>query len=174
MFQYAFPVPKTELDSLVYLHEFELTGSEPVDSSVTESAVREWRHAHHRGAALRIDVHDDGSSTIEDTRRVDEAARIKHLNRAETLPYVFLDGGVKETLLGEVFERAYREAFEQLGGGEGMRAVVNEWLLDDLLLLIDGRLVSLALQASRMKPPYVEAGAPDVSEPSNHDLVQIT
>lgn len=152
MFQYAFPVPKEDLDELVYLHEFVFeSGAPPVDASLTEAAVLEWRRAYRRGASLRITVHGDGSSRIVDTRRGDAPAREHLLNADETALYLFLDSGVKETSLEQAFQHADPQAARGLMSQGGVTAVVERWLRDDLVLAVDGRLVALALHSEREK-----------------------
>ena len=147
MFRYAFPIPKEDLDELVYLHEFEIaSGGEPVDVYPVEAAVKEWRRAHQRGASLAITVHEDGSSLIEDAREPDSTVWAHRLSADETALYLFLDKGVKKTRLAEAFLREHPEA-ETLH--EAIATVVERWLSDDLLVEIDGRLLSLALYPAR-------------------------
>ncbi|HYO16298.1 MAG TPA: RiPP maturation radical SAM C-methyltransferase [Thermoanaerobaculia bacterium] len=152
MFQYAFPVPKDDLDELVYLHEFVLdSDTSPVDCSRTEAAVLEWRRAYRRGATLGITVHPDRTSRIVDTRQVDAPARVHLLSADETALYLFLDSGAKETSLEQAFQRAHPQAAQELDRQGGVTAVVERWLRDDLVLAIDGRIVALALRSERMK-----------------------
>lgn len=157
MFRYAFPIPQEDLDELVYLHEF--TRDAPaVDASAAEEAVLEWRRAHRQGASLRIAVHADGSSRIDDARKIGSPPRAHLLSPEETALYLFLDSGVKDTLLEPSFLRAHPEAAQRLGRQGGPAAIVEQWLRDDLVLAIDGRLVALALHSERVKsdsvPPY--------------------
>lgn len=182
MFQYTFPVPKDELDELVYLHDFVYETGNPADASITETAIKEWRRAHHRGASLRITVNADGTSRVEDTRQVDAPARVYPLNADETALYLFLDSGLKETLLEESFRRAHPEAAQRLGRQGGVVALVQQWLRDDLVLAVDERVVALALHTERVKadsvlprPPWVVPDAeaePFVSVPETKPVLQ--
>ena len=148
MFRYAFPIPKENLDELVYLHEFRnASAAEPVDVSAAEAAVKEWRRAHQRGASLAITVYGDGSSLIEDARVPDSPARTHRLSADETALYLFLDRGVKKTRLAEAFLRGLPEA-ETLRP-RAIATIVENWLSDDLVVAIDGRLLSLALHSNR-------------------------
>ena len=176
MFKHAFPIAKADLDELVYLHEFVLDGAPAVDTSATEAAVAEWRRAYRSRASLRIAVNADGSSRIEDGRRIDLPLRVHDLTAAETQLYMSLDSGIKETSLEETFARAHPDAAEELGRRGGVQAAIGRWLRDDLVLAIDGRLVSLALCSEREKadrsqsyPPGLGVGfetAPAVQNPS--------
>lgn len=150
MFKFAFPIPQEELNELVYLHEFVFDPEvRRVDHSGTEEAVRKWREANAAGASLRIDVSADGSSRIVDTRQGDSRRRVYRLGPAETALFLFLDAGVKETAVADAFLRAHPEAAEALGGAAGVSSVVGKWLEADLVLAVDGRVVSLALHPVR-------------------------
>lgn len=163
MFKYAFPVPQKELDELVYLHEFDFeAGRQPVDASAAEAAVIEWRKAHQRGASLRITVHADGSSRIDDARKPGAPVRVHHLSADETMLYLFLDSGVKETLLESSFLRAHAEAARRLERQGGASAIVERWRQDDLVLEVDERIVTLALHANREKGDSLEPYPPGV------------
>ena len=93
-FQHAFPVPKEDLDELVYLHDFvRVTDDAPADGAALERALKEWRNAYEQGASLRITVRLDGSSTIEDHRQTHPGTCIHELSAPETELYLFLDTG---------------------------------------------------------------------------------
>lgn len=174
MFRYSFPVPQSELDELVYLHEFEFAaGTGEVDTSTVDDLVKEWRRAFRRGAALRIVVQPDGSSQIEDARRIDAQAHRYRLSAAETTLYLFLDAGARQTAIEGAFQGAHPEAARQLGEGK-VSSLVEQWLLDDLVLALDGRVVSLALFSERPetiqpepRPPGVDTSVYFASTPGN-------
>ena len=149
MFKFAFPIPKQDLDELVYLHEFVLEDAK-VDASQTLEAVKEWRQAYRRGASLRIHLRADGSSQIEDTRHNSDA-RIYDLSIVETALYLFLDGGIKKTAVEQAFLQAHPEMTKMVSNAGGVGAIVERWLLADLVLAIDGQVVSLALYPERAK-----------------------
>lgn len=102
----------------------------------------------------------DGSSHIEDARQIDAPRREHFLNADETTLYLFLDSGIKETLLESSFGRAHPEAAERLGRQAGVTAVVEQWLRDDLVLSVDGRVVALALHSERTGADQSEPNPP--------------
>jgi ribosomal peptide maturation radical SAM protein 1 len=154
MFQYAFPVDKADLDQLVYLHDFTLDPAlgEPVDTTGVEAAVQTWRRAHQSGANLALTELPDGDSVIVDHRNVEETPARRSLSPAETALYCCLDAGVAEKLLAENFRREHRATFEALGGESGIARLVAQWLVDDLVIRIDGKILALAVHANRMAP----------------------
>ena len=152
MFKFAFPIPKKDLDELVYLHEFVLDGQK-VDASITEAAVTEWRRAYDRGASLRIHVCPDGSSQVDDTRQGDSCRQVYLLSAAETALYLFLDSGIRRTATEEAFRHAHPEATEVLSRRVGVIATVERWIREDLVLAIDGQVVALALHSERTTNP---------------------
>jgi ribosomal peptide maturation radical SAM protein 1 len=147
MYRYAFPVPQSDLDELIYLHDFAFIGdTHAVDSSIVESAVREWRRAYQRGAVLTITVHADHSCRIEDTRDVDAPPRVHDLDAHETALYLSLDAGVRSSLAEESFRTACPEASRALERRGPVASLLERWLRDDLVLAVDGRLVSLGVR----------------------------
>ena len=151
MFKFAFPLPKHELDELVYLHEFELeSNASEIDIGGAEAAVIAWRQAYERGATLLLKMNPDGSSQIEDTRRGKSFRRVYDLGVAETTLYLFLDAGVKENAVEQLFSGAYpglAKTFTQPGGIE---AIIKQWLAAEIVLATDGRIVGLALYPNRI------------------------
>jgi hypothetical protein len=119
-------------------------------------------------------MHADGSSRIEDTRKIGSPARVHSLNAAETALYLFLDCGVKEALLEQAFLRDHPIAFQSLNSVGGVSATLQRWLCEDLVLAIDGRVVALALHVERLKPSEFGTHAPQASEPVGDAFVQIT
>jgi ribosomal peptide maturation radical SAM protein 1 len=152
MFQYAFPVSKEDLDELVYLHDFiNLTDAMPADGSALELALKEWRTAFHQGASLRIVVRTDGSSRIEDQRQTSVGSRIYELSVPETELYLFLDSGMKLSVLADAFLKALPHAAHALEKTAGIRATVEQWLRDGLVLSTEDRVVALALHPQRSR-----------------------
>jgi hypothetical protein len=151
MFRHAFPVPQDDLDELVYLHEFALAAGDAgaVDCSALDAAVAGWRRAYRQGASLRIAGRPDGSSLIEDRRRIGSPPANHTLSAAETALYRFLDGGVGDKAVAERFRRAHPDAAAALDRHGGVAAAVGRWLRHDLALAIDGHVVALALPAER-------------------------
>jgi hypothetical protein len=150
MFQYAFPIPKKDLDELVYLHEFVVdSDAAPIDATGLEGALKRWREAYQRGASLRISFHVDGSGWIEDTRDIDLPCRTHQLTAEETSLYLFLDRGMKKAALEQAFELAHPHIAQALNRNSSVMATVEQWIRDDLVLEIDGKIVALALHPVR-------------------------
>jgi ribosomal peptide maturation radical SAM protein 1 len=150
MFKFAFPIPKEDLDELVYLHEFVLESDEKkIDFSRAEAAVKEWRRAYANGASLRLKVNKGGSSRIEDTRQGPSRRRIHKLNAAETALYLLLDGGLKDTAIERTLRAAHPDAAKALDREAGITNILEAWLEADLVLAIDGLIVALALHPDR-------------------------
>jgi ribosomal peptide maturation radical SAM protein 1 len=173
MFRYAFPVPQSDLDELVYLHEFEFDGVPVGDSSHIEAAIDGWRRAHHKGASLSLTVHPDGSATIEDTRKADSPPRTFHLRPDEAVLYRLLDRGVKESWVDQMLLQVNPKAFRRLEQTGGAGAAIRQWLSDDLVLDLDGRVVALALYAGRETSHKFEPLGPSASSHLDDALVQI-
>lgn len=133
MFRYAFPVPESDLNELVYLHEFELASGAAVDTAPMEEASRRWRAAHHAGVTMTFTIDPDGSGSIEDGRRPHSPKRIYRLTPEESRLYVFLDGAPKRAAI----ERNFPASLD-------IDAVLARWLSDDLILSVDDRFFSLA------------------------------
>ncbi|MFE1547758.1 RiPP maturation radical SAM C-methyltransferase [Streptomyces sp. NPDC058718] len=152
MFAYAFPVDKADLDQLVYLHDFTLDPSlgEPVDTSEVEAAVVEWRRANQAGARLEFIERPDEEGVIVDHRDVGNPPVRHPLDRAGSALYRHLDAGMAEGQLAEKFRDEDRDAFEALGGAGGITGLVEQWLSDGLVIRIDGKILAIALRASRM------------------------
>ncbi|MFE1906726.1 RiPP maturation radical SAM C-methyltransferase [Streptomyces gardneri] len=169
MFAYAFPVDKADLDQLVYLHDFTLDPAlgDPVDTSEVEAAVVEWRRANQAGARLDFVERPDGEGVIVDHRDVGSPPVRYPLDRAGSALYRHLDAGVAERLLAERFRDEDRDAFEALGGASGLAELVEQWLSDGLVIRVDGKILAVALRASRMaerNPEPVEALVETVPE----------
>lgn len=148
LFKFAFPIAKQDLDDLVYLHEF-FSDQPGVETSATLAAVEAWRRAYERGATLEITVRADGSSLLTDTRQGDASGRVYELTEAETALYLFLDGGRKLAAVQVEFPQAHRAQTDQLNRSGSISSKLDEWIENDLILVIDGQAVSLALYSKR-------------------------
>jgi hypothetical protein len=123
----------------------------PADGSALELALKEWRTAFHQGASLRIVVRTDGSSRIEDQRQTSVGSRIYELSVPETELYLFLDSGMKLSVLADAFLKALPHAAHALEKTAGIRATVEQWLRDGLVLSTEDRVVALALHPQRSR-----------------------
>jgi hypothetical protein len=153
MFAQAFPLPKAELDALVYLHEFESFSGASVDTSAVEAAVQDWRVAYRRGASLILTVHPDGSSYIVDTRRGARRRRTYALTPEETELYIRVDSGINGASL------------------RSTAPVVEQWLSDGLAIEISGRILSLATYPDR--PRRTDAAALQLHPPPPSGFVSL-
>ena len=148
MFRHAFPLPQQELDELVYLHEFELESGEKVDSSAAEATVRDWRRAYHGGSTLHMTVEADGTSRIEDARRVDLPPLTYELDADEKALYRFLDKSAVARTVAQSFQSAHPEA-ESLRRSHAVEACLRKWLNQALIIESEGRLLALAIPPKR-------------------------
>jgi ribosomal peptide maturation radical SAM protein 1 len=174
LFQNAFPVSKEDLDELVYLHDFvRLTDDVPTDSSALERALKEWKNAYQQGASLRIVVRPDGSSWMEDQRQTRPGGRTYELNASETELYLFLDSGMKLSVLANAFLVAHPNAAHAIEDGVGIGATVEQWLRQGLLLMTENRVVSLALHPERSRSDRGNFVRPPAFEMDPGPLVSI-
>jgi ribosomal peptide maturation radical SAM protein 1 len=161
MFRYAFPVPKADLDELVYLHDFTLdpdTGA-LADTSDVEAAVRAWRQAFRSGASLTLDEQLDGSAVIIDHRNIQEPPVCHQLSAPQADLYRYADSGVAERLLTESFRADHPDAFEALGRESGINSIIAKWLADGVVIAVDAKILALALQRGRMHPSAPQSRA---------------
>jgi ribosomal peptide maturation radical SAM protein 1 len=174
MFKYAFPIPKDDLDELVYLHDFVgVSDGAPVDGAALERALKEWRKAYEQGASLRITVQPDGSSLIEDQRQIRPGGPAYELSAPETELYLFLDSGIKLSAVAGTFLMTHPEAGQAIQETPGIEATVEHWLRDGLLLATENRVVSLALHSERNRPGSVHFARPPAFDMDAGPLVSI-
>jgi len=173
-FQYAFPISREDLDELVYLHDFEsLTDDVLADGSALERALKEWRNAYQQGASLRIIVGPDGSSRIEDHRQTGPGGHIYELSAPETELYLFLDGGMKLSVVAGAFLKAHPSAARAIEETVGIVATVEQWLEDRLMLVTENRVVALALHPERSRSNQRNSVLPPAFEMQAGTLVSI-
>jgi ribosomal peptide maturation radical SAM protein 1 len=151
MFRHAFPVAKADLDELVYLHDFELTGgATAVDSSSVEAAVREWQRAHRNGASLVFAEQERGDGLIVDRRSPAEPPRQHTLSAEQLRLYRRLDGVVGAKLLLTRLREEDPVLLTRIGGSEGLASLLATWRDAGLIVSLDDRIVALALDEARM------------------------
>ena len=173
-FQCAFPIPKEDLDELVYLHDFvNLIDDVPADGSALERALKEWRKAYLQGASLRITVRPDGSSWIEDQRQTPTGGRNYELSVFETELYLFLDSGMKLSVLTGSFLIAHPDAARAIEQTVGIEATVELWLRNGLVLATENRIVALALHPERVRSDQGNFVQPPAFEMHAEPLVSI-
>jgi ribosomal peptide maturation radical SAM protein 1 len=151
-FQHAFPIAKEDLDELVYLHDFvQVNDGARADGAALERALKEWRNAYEQGASLRITVHLDGSSSIEDGREIHARGRVYELSASETELYSFVDSGVNLSAVPDAFLTAHPNSARAVDDTAGIEATVEQWVRDGLALVSENRVVALALQAEKSR-----------------------
>ena len=96
------------------------------------------------------------------------------LTSAETALYMFLDCGVKQELVEQMFLRDHPNGLQGSNGIGDVGATVDLWLRNELVLAVDGRVVGLALHADRMTLRDQEAPEPQVLENARGAFLQLT
>jgi hypothetical protein len=156
------------------LHDFVgVSDGAPVDGAALERALKEWRKAYEQGASLRITVHPDGSSLIEDQRQIRLGGPAYELSAPETELYLFLDSGIKLSAVASTFLMTHPEAGQAIQETPGIEATVEHWLRDGLLLATENRVVSLALHSERNRPGSVHFARPPAFDMDAGPLVSI-
>ena len=153
---FIYPVRAGDLDGLAYYFATE-PGAGPVQIVQSErdaiarspgiravvSAVHDWRAAHAAGTEPVLEVADgDGVLRITDTRGCARVPRheLTGLTRAV---YLACDGAPREGKLAAIVDRDFGLAAAE----QEIAGIVARLLADRLVLAIDGRLLSLALEA---------------------------
>ena len=160
MFWHAFPVGHSDLDDLVYLHEYTLdpAAGPDVDSSDVDLLVRDWQRVHRAGASLVLSSPDEAEQKVIDHRDATAPAVVRRLTPAEAGLLRFLDAGVAERKLADLFTAEKPQAAGELGGPAGIAGTVRRWLDQDLVIRTDGRILALPLQAERMRTRFGAVG----------------
>jgi hypothetical protein len=90
----------------------------------------------------------DGSAEILDTRTLPE--KRYRLSCSEALLYLFLDPIASDTKVVASFHEAHPAEAEEIDKHEGISALMDAWETLGLVLRDHGRVLALALNASRM------------------------
>jgi ribosomal peptide maturation radical SAM protein 1 len=148
LYKYIFPVATSDLDDLVYRHDYRLLNqaSIPPDPRPLRDAISEWESARARAASLRFVAEPDGTAEIVDTRSPQSASY--KLSRAETLLYRCMDAVVSETGLRTSFAANYPEAMTECAERGGIERTFEQWIRDGLVVKDDGRLLALAVNVT--------------------------
>lgn len=156
-YEAVFPVSGNVLERLVYRFEYELlrpNGPDLVSAhGEVMAAVTQWKAARERGARFDIEYHDDGTSTLRDTRSSSEP-RLRHMSAAETSLLSFLEEMQPLVRLAHEFATADPAAYRALGKAEGVEAAVERFRADGTILTVSG--VALTL-ATRKRPADIFA-----------------
>lgn len=143
-FRYVYPFPREVLDRLAYYYEFDFAdGRNPLDyvGPVLE-AIERWRNLYGT-VDLRALDRPDGVLFLHDTRPC--AAAFQHrLTGLERAIYLYCD-------TGRSLRKILEFASQQPGGATfnecSLRPLLQRWLDERLMVRLDDRYLSLALQA---------------------------
>ena len=149
LYKYIFPVATSDLDDLVYRHDYKLLNQAfmPGDPHLLHEAIAEWKSARFRAASLLLEVKPDGTAEIVDTRS--PQPRSYTLSRAEALLYQRMDAVVSERGLATSFAARYPEAMTECAEHGGIELLFEQWIRDGLIVKDDGKLLALAVNATR-------------------------
>lgn len=149
LYKYIFPVATSDLDDLMYRHDYRLLnqalGAE--DPHLLREAIAEWKSARDRAASLLLEVKPDGTAEIVDTRSAQSTSY--ELSRAEALLYQCMDAVVSQRGLETSFAARYPEAMTECVERGGLPRIVESWIRDGLIVRDDGKLLALAVNATR-------------------------
>jgi ribosomal peptide maturation radical SAM protein 1 len=150
LYKYIFPVAPQDLDDLVYQYDYKLQqpSSDFIHERMVREAIEAWKAAHARGASLTLHILEDGAAEITDTRTL--PAKTYYLNPSEALLYLFLDQATAEKGLSTAFREAHPVAAEELEQDRGSMALLEVWEKCGLVLRDSGRVLAIAVNASRM------------------------
>jgi ribosomal peptide maturation radical SAM protein 1 len=168
LYKYIFPVTTTDLDDLVYRHDYRVRNqaSSAPDPRPLHDAVAAWEQARTRAAELRFVAAPDGTAEIVDTRSA-HAITYK-LSRAEAVLYRCMDAIVPERGLVTSFAARYPEAMRARADHGGLEPIFAQWIRDGLIVKDDGKLLALAVNAA---PPPGRVSPVDPAEPRRLPVV---
>jgi ribosomal peptide maturation radical SAM protein 1 len=149
-YQYIFPIPKADLDDLVYRHGYKLNRPQALEiyTRPVVEAISEWQMAFRRHARLALGEVVDGVASILDTRSSATPA-VHVLTAAEYAFYRFLDEAKPATTLWHSFSRSCPEAAEEIEDSGGHEELLEKWNRSGLTLAIDGKVLALAVRYSQ-------------------------
>jgi ribosomal peptide maturation radical SAM protein 1 len=150
LYKYIFPVAPQDLNDLVYRYGYTLRQPLPDTSYIdpVREVIAEWKAARKRGAELTLHMLPDGSAEILDTRTLPETRY--RLSCSEALLYLRLDPIVSDQKIVAAFHEAHPAEAEEIDKYEGIAALIDTWEQLELVLRDNGRVLALALDASRM------------------------
>jgi ribosomal peptide maturation radical SAM protein 1 len=150
LYKYIFPVATQDLNDLVYRYDYTLQQPLPDSSYIqpVRDVIAEWKVARKRAAELTLQMLPDGSAEILDTRTLPE--KRYRLSCSEALLYLFLDPVASDTKVVASFHETHPAEAEEIDKHEGISALMDAWETLGLVLRDHGRVLALALNASRM------------------------
>ena len=140
-FSYVFPFSDSVLAKLAYYHEFDTRdGRDPKDYvGPVIQAVHAWQQLDTI-ATLRIRDQDNKTLMLYDTRPNADCFQ-RHLTGEERIVYLFCDRGRSlAAILKHLTEVTGRKPDE-----DAIRATLDQWLKDRIIVFLDGQYLSLAL-----------------------------
>jgi ribosomal peptide maturation radical SAM protein 1 len=153
-FAYVYPFAEDQLRRLAYYYEYDYAdGRDPLDYAAScLEAIDTWRQLAG-SVTLRAWDREDGLLILTDTRPCATALqhRLKGLAREA---YVYCDTGRSEKkIIDFAAERSAGEPVDE----QAVRQMLDGWLRDRLMVLLDGRYLSLALWSRDEKRPHLVA-----------------
>ncbi len=172
-YKYVYPLPQDLLRDLVYRFEYDVEdfqGTPPwldpastLDyASALNSSVESWRNARTNGAFLVYTVEDDGCLVIVDGRTHDSEPATVRFSRSAALLYSYLDCARSRTAVATGFQRLHEHAFVDLGGHDGVEALLHLWDAQRLTCEEAGSVVALAVRRATPWPGPVSHDAEGV------------
>jgi ribosomal peptide maturation radical SAM protein 1 len=150
LYKYIFPIATSDLDDLVYRHDYRLRDPLAVtDPAPLHDAVAGWYDARERAASLTFALRPDGTAEISDRRSPEPVSHA--LSRGEAILYQSMDAAVSERALLASFAARHPEAMAECaaraggGGGAGIAPLLERWVVAGLVLRSDGKLLALAV-----------------------------
>ncbi len=160
-FAHVFPFTQDVLNRLAYYYEFDADWESQLEFAAPFlEAIHHWQDDHNNGdLTMHRKTHDE--LVIFDTRR--GQMRQYRLRGAEAELYLLCDTAqTRQTLTQYAATRSMT--------ADHLRALLHQWLEDDLMIHWDGRFLSLALWTPEQSPLYQAAQA-RLRPPLNTDNV---
>jgi ribosomal peptide maturation radical SAM protein 1 len=145
LYQYIFPVDRSILDDLVYLHGYSVARTQPPEDYLQPlyKAISDWQTAYSRGASLKYSIGPDRGGIILDSRTLPEHRH--SLTSSEATLYRFLDSARSERSLKSEFTLAYPREAEDLLNSGGVDMRLETWEKLRLVIRDRDRVLALAI-----------------------------
>jgi ribosomal peptide maturation radical SAM protein 1 len=159
LYAHVYPVDQRDRNDLAYRFEYTLSVPRPAEASqnLLKRAIKDWKAARHRGAALELTVDTNGAATIVDTRTT--SMKRYELPVPETELYTHFDTPTSRDAAESSFAKAHPSSFAELQSRGGIQATLDSWIGWGLVLAYNGRVLALATHAARR---WRGAGGQDV------------
>jgi ribosomal peptide maturation radical SAM protein 1 len=167
LYQYIFPVPKRDLDDLVYRHDYRhLDPSHvPADPARLHEAVAAWYDARDRGASLTFAMRPDQTAEITDRRSPQSTSHT--LSRGEAQLYQCMDAAISERTLVASFAVRFPAAMADCAAHGGIEPLLERWIRAGLVVKGDGKLLALAVNPAAANE-HLQQRAANLRTPATH------